>query len=239
MGTLTVRWIFLYIVFQAFCVFFWQHNTPQASLGSGWDVANDDGWQEDSSLTITCSFWLKEKKNFFCENTHSVISRTLWMFSKLVSNLETEDIDYNSYPIYSKSCWMKKEKWQRYPSWTNTSYMVQSKPKTVKPREIYEKSLREVNISEVAFVILLLGNHFSARHFSCCHPETFLFWNKNPPSTILWLKCSVFTSKRFFSPVIKVGILTMELLWSYNTWTSSMGIVKGFSSLNLNLKNLS
>ena len=128
------------------------------------------------------------------------------MLSKLVSNLETKDIDYNSYPIYSKSCWMKKENWQRHPSWTNTSYMVQFKPQTVKPRGIYEKSLRKVNISEVAFVILLLGNHFSARHFSCCHPETFLFWNKNPPSTILWLKCSVFTSKLIFSPVIKVRI---------------------------------
>ena len=29
----------------------------QASLGSGWDVANGNDWQEDSSLTITCSFW--------------------------------------------------------------------------------------------------------------------------------------------------------------------------------------
>jgi len=27
-----------------------------ASLGSGWDVADGDEWQEDSSLTITCSF---------------------------------------------------------------------------------------------------------------------------------------------------------------------------------------
>ena len=132
------------------------------------------------------------------------------MLSKLVSNLETEDIDYNSYPIYSKSCWMKKENWQRYPSWTNTSYMVQSKPETVKPRGIYEKSLREVNISEVAFVILLSGNHFSARHFSCCHPETFLFWNKNPPSTILWLKCSAFTSKLIFSLVISLTLQFSE-----------------------------
>ena len=32
----------------------------QASLGSGWDVANGNDWQEDSSLTITCSFW------FYC-----------------------------------------------------------------------------------------------------------------------------------------------------------------------------
>ena len=62
--------ISIYCLSSILC-FFWQHNTPQASLGSGWDVANDDGWQEDSSLTITCSFWLKERKNFFCENTHS------------------------------------------------------------------------------------------------------------------------------------------------------------------------
>ena len=28
----------------------------QAALGSGWDVANGNDWQEDASLTITCSF---------------------------------------------------------------------------------------------------------------------------------------------------------------------------------------
>ena len=59
-----------------------------------------EGWED----TFVSNKIYHQKKNFFCENTHSVISRTLWMFSKLVSNLETEDIDYNSYPIYSKSC---------------------------------------------------------------------------------------------------------------------------------------